>query len=146
MTETRINPGSRVRMHCSLSLADGTEALTTFGEEPLDFRLGDGTLIAALEEHLIGMAAGERHTLLLGADMAYGPRDEALVHDMPLSDFGTPPEPGQIIGFTLPNGEETAGAVREIGTDRVRVDFNHPLAGHNIVFRVDILDVAGGAQ
>jgi len=136
-----IETGSRIRMHFALALADGTEAVSTFEEEPLELTLGDGTLLATLEENLIGLAAGARQTFLLGSDHAYGPRDESLAHNMPLSDFPQRPEVGQIIGFALANGEETAGAVLSVDDERVRVDFNHPLAGRDLVFRVAILEV-----
>lgn len=137
----RIGPGSRVRMHFALNLADGTEAVSTFGEAPLEFVLGDGTLLPNLEENLLGLEAGARQTFLLTPEHAYGPRDAGLVHQMPLGDFAEPPERGQIMAFTLPNGEETPGIVMAVQGDRVEVDFNHPLAGRNLVFRVDVLDV-----
>ena len=137
----RIQPGERVSLHCSLALADGTEVLSTFDEAPLAFTLGDGTLIPALEAHLLGMTSGEQQTFLLGPEMAYGPRDEAQIHELPLSDFSQPPAPGQILSFALPNGEETAARVCEVDGQRAKVDFNHPLSGHNLVFRVAILAV-----
>ena len=128
-------------MHFALNLADGTEAVSTFGEEPLEFVVGDGTLLPVLEENLHGLAAGTRQRFLLTPEHAYGPRDETLVHRMPLGDFSDPPERGQILSFALPNGEETPGTVMAVDGDAVEVDFNHPLAGRNLVFRVEILDV-----
>lgn len=142
MAETRrIHQGSRVRMHFALTLAEGTEAVSTFGEAPLELVMGDGTLLPALESSLHGLAAGTRQTFLLTPEHAYGPRDEGLVHRMPLGDFARPPERGQIIAFSLPHGEEMPGTVLAVDGDTVEVDFNHPLAGRNLVFRVEILEV-----
>jgi FKBP-type peptidyl-prolyl cis-trans isomerase SlpA len=78
---------------------------------------------------------------MLTAEHAYGSRDGGLVHPMPLADFTEPPEPGQIIAFALPNGEQTPGTVISVDGETVEVDFNHPLAGRNLVFRVEILEV-----
>ncbi len=138
-----IGPGTRVRMHFALSLPDGTEAISTFDDEPLEFAWGDGTLRPGLELALLGLKAGDEQTLTLLPEQAYGLHDDALVHDMPRSDFPDliEPEVGQIIAFASPTGEETAGSIRAVDGETVRVDFNNPLAGHDVVFRVRILEV-----
>jgi FKBP-type peptidyl-prolyl cis-trans isomerase SlpA len=138
-----IVPGSAVTLHFSLSLPDGTEAISTFDEEPLSFNVGDKTFQPSMELALYGLKAGDEQTLTLTAAQAYGEPDPALVQEMPLSDFNTDlqPEPDQIISFALPSGEETMGVVREVGETHATVDFNHPLAGHEVVFRVKILEV-----
>ena len=144
-----IGPGTRVRMHFALSLADGTVAYSSFHEEPLVFEWGDGTLRPGLELAVLGLKAGDEQTLTLLPEQAYGLHDEALVHDMPRGDFPDliAPAAGQIIAFRSPTGEETAGAILAVDGDIVRVDFNHPLAGREVVFRVQILAVgpAGAA-
>lgn len=138
-----IVPGSAVTLHFSLSLPDGTSAISTFDEEPLQFHVGDRTFQPAMELALYGLKAGDEQTLTLTPAQAYGEPDPALVQQMPLSDFPAdlPPQPEQIISFALPDGEETMGVVREVGQTHATVDFNHPLAGHEVVFRVRILDV-----
>jgi len=144
MSSTReIVPGSAVTLHFSLSLPDGTEAISTFGEEPLHFHVGDRTFQPAMELALYGLKAGDEQTLTLTPAQAYGEPDPSLIQQMPLSDFPDelPPEPEQIISFALPGGEETMGVVREVGDTHATVDFNHPLAGHPVVFRVRILEV-----
>lgn len=143
-----IAPGSRITLHLSLSFADGTEALSTFGEEPETLVLGDGTLTPGLELALYGLKAGDEQTLTLSAEQAFGFRDEEKIHQMPRTRF--PPEmeltPGQVIGFTTPEGAEVPGTVLELGEDEVTIDFNHPLAGREMVFRVRILEVEGPAE
>ncbi len=138
-----IAPASRVTLHLSLALIDGTEALSTFGEEPFSFVMGDGSLPEGLELALYGLRPGDEQTLRLTPEQAYGRHDDALVRELPRGDFpeDMDPAPGQAIHFTTPAGEETAGRVLEAGPDRVRVDFNHPLAGQELVFRVHILQV-----
>ena len=144
MSEAReIVPGSAVTLHFSLALTDGTEAISTFDEEPLSFYLGDRTFQPSMELALYGLKAGDEQTLTLTPAQAYGEHDPSLVQQMPLSDFSDElqPEPEQIISFALPSGEETMGVVREVGQTHATVDFNHPLAGHEVVFRVKVLEV-----
>jgi len=138
-----ILPGCPVTLHLSIALEDGTEAISTFGEEPVNLTMGDGTLQPGLELALYGLKAGDTQTLSLLPEQAYGLRDPGLIQYMPMTDFEASftPEVGQIIAFSLPNGEEAAGSVIGVDEGRVEVDFNHPLAGHEISFRVEILDV-----
>ena len=138
-----IGPGMRVEMHFALSLTDGTIAYSSFHEEPLVFEFGDGTLRPGLELAVLGLKAGDEQTLTLLPEQAYGLHDAALVHELPRSDFPdlVDPTPGQIIAFESPTGEETAGAILAVEGDRLRIDFNHPLAGREVVFQVKILSV-----
>ena len=139
-----ILPGGHVILHLSIHLEDGTEALSTFGEEPVELQMGDGTLQPGLELAIYGLKAGDTQTLALMPEQAYGLRDPALIQQMPLSDFdgGFTPEKGQIVAFSLPDGEEAPGMILGVEHGRVEVDFNHPLAGHEITFKVEILDVS----
>ena len=141
-----IGPGSEVLMHFTLSLADGTLADTTREGEPLRFVMGDGTLIEGLELVLYGLKQGDLQCLSIGPRDAFGFPDEENIHAMPRSEFPTdiPLEDGLIIGFTTPSGEEVPGAIKEIKDDEVVVDFNHPLAGHEIIFDVEILEIKPG--
>lgn len=138
-----IVPGSAVTLHFSLGLPDGTEAISTFGEEPLSFNVGDRTFQPSMELALYGLKAGDEQTLTLSPAQAYGEPDPALLKEVPLSDFpdSLTPEVEQIISFSLPGGEETMGVVQELHADHAVVNFNHPLAGHEVVFRIQILDV-----
>lgn len=149
MTEQNdaIGPGTAVVMHYRIRLEDGTEADSTFDEEPLSFTVGDGTLIEGLEEALFGLMAGERSTITLAPEQAFGFHEPNNVHVMALSEFGhdLAPEPGQVIGFSTPSGEELPGTVLEVANGFVRVDFNHPFAGHQLEFEVKILKVSPAA-
>ena len=141
MKAPEIAPASRVTLHFALSLMDGSEALSTFEDEPLSFVMGDGSLPEGLELALYGLRRGDEQTLQLAPEQAFGFHDDTLVHQVPREGFPPNTEPGQIIHFTTPAGDDTAGRVLELGPEQVRVDFNHPLAGHVVVFRVVILAV-----
>lgn len=138
-----VRRGSRVLLHFSLSLPDGTEAVSTFGGEPEQVTLGEGSLSEGLEAAIIGLKQGERKTLELPAEQAFGLWNEDKLQSMSRSDFAPDLvlEPGIAIAFTTPSGEEVPGTIVEVGDDWVNVDFNHPLAGADILFAVEILDI-----
>jgi len=138
-----IGPGSRVVMHYTLSLADGTVAERSDEDEPLEFTIGDGTLIEGLELALMGLAAGDSQVLGIDPREAFGFPDPDNIHGIPRAEFDAEDEleEGMIIGFATPGGEEIPGTVVGLGGDLVQVDFNHPLAGHELVFDVRILSV-----
>ncbi len=139
-----ILPGSRVTLHFSLSDAEGNETVSTFGEEPATITLGDGSLSEGLELALYGLTEGAAQTLQLSPEQAFGHREESRVQTLLRSEFpeGIDPEPGLLIAFETNSGEELAGLVLEVEEQQVSVDFNHPLAGQEVIFRVKILDIA----
>lgn len=141
-----IAPGSKVTLHMAMALADGTEAMSTFGEEPVTLTLGDGKLQPGMEMALYGLKVGDTEAVTLTPEQGYGLSDPELLHQIPRDDFPDDivPEPGKIIAFSTPNGDELPGMVTEIGDDLVKVDFNHPLAGRDVLFRVEILAVEQG--
>ncbi len=147
VTALSIGPGSRVRMHYTITLADGTVADTSREGEPLEFVMGDGSLIEGLELALYGLKVGDKQVVTIEPREAFGYPDPDNVHTLPRSEFPADlsPQAGQIMAFTTPSGEEIPGAIVEVGENDVTVDFNHPLAGHEIVFDVEILAIAPGA-
>jgi FKBP-type peptidyl-prolyl cis-trans isomerase SlpA len=146
MPRSEAMPGSTISLHFRLSLTDGTEAFDT-GDEPLTCTLGDGTLLPGLELALYGLRAGEEQTLTLTPEQAWGERSDELLKEMPRSDFPADSEleAGQILAFSLPDGEETMGTVLTVEDDSVLVDFNHPLSGQDVVFQAKMLEVDNSA-
>ncbi len=140
---TKIAPGSNVCVHLSLGLPDGTEALSTFDEEPMRFVLGDGTLTEGLELALYGLEAGSDQTLRVDGNEVFGAWREDRVIWIPLENFDQEiqPEPGQVVAFSNENGETLPGMILETDAERAQVDFNHPLSGRELDFRVQVLSV-----
>lgn len=138
-----IGPGCEVSMFFKLSLPDGTIADAIEEGEPLVFTMGDGTLIEGLEMMLYGLKAGDKECLSIDPRDAFGFPDEENIHTMPRSEFSPEMavEPGTVVAFTTPNGQEVPGTIKEVTDDTVIVDFNHPLAGFEVLFDVQILDV-----
>ena len=105
--------------------------------------MGDGTLVEGLELGLYGLKAGDTQRLVLEPEQAFGLHDPAKLHQLSRSEFSRELElePGVIIGFDTPSGEELPGTVVSLTDALVEVDFNHPLAGRVVVFEVEIIAV-----
>jgi len=138
-----IGPGCEVAMHFSLTLEDGTVADSTIDHDPIRFIMGDGSLIEGLELALYGLKVGDKQVLSIEPREAFGFPDEESIHEMSRSEFPEDMdiEEGMIIEFDTPSGERVPGALKSIKGDTVIVDFNHPLAGHEITFDVEILEI-----
>lgn len=142
--EPTIKPGCEVVLHCSITLEDGTVAESTFDDEPIKVIMGEeDILINGLQLALYGLRAGDREIISVGPENAFGMPEDEAIQDMPVADFpdGMKLETGQIISFSTPDGEEIPGAIMEIGEEMVKVDFNHPLAGHELKFEAEILEI-----
>lgn len=138
-----VSPGSTVTLHLSLTLEDGTVAESTFDGEPFTFTMGEGVLAYGLELALYGLYPGDSQRIELTPEQTFGQRDPANIHRLPRTVFSADLqiEPGVIVGFESPNGDEVGGAVLALDAASVEVDFNHPLAGHVITFDVEIIGV-----
>ncbi len=139
-----IGPGSEVVMHFSITLEDGTLVDSTREEnQPIEFVMGDGTLIEGLELALYGLKQGEKQVLKIGPENTYGFPDDENIFSMDRKTFSADMKlaPGVIVGFDTPSGEELPGTVLKVEEDTVEVDFNHPLSGHEISFEVEIIEI-----
>ncbi|MCP4042920.1 MAG: peptidylprolyl isomerase [Gammaproteobacteria bacterium] len=138
-----MSHGSTVVIHYTLSLGDGTEVDTTQGGEPLQFRIGDGSLEAGLECLLLELLPGDKRRFHLSPGAAFGDPDPASVHTLGRAEFpaGMQLREGVVVGFTTPSGEEIAGTIMDLVGESVVVDFNHPLAGRTLDFEVEIVSV-----
>jgi len=138
-----IEIGSTVTLHFTLAQTDGTEAISTFGGDPTTLVVGGGSLAEGLENTLIGLNQSDKQSVILEQDHAFGPRDEDKLQTMQHADFPADMgiEPGLIVAFETPQGGEVAGIISAIEDQVVTVDFNHPLAGRDVTFTVEILNV-----
>ena len=143
MTEC-VQRESAVLVHFTLKLEDGSTAESTRANgKPALFRLGDGSLSAALEEALLGLKAGETKQFTLAPEEAFGGVSPDLIQYFSRRDFidAGEPEVGAIMLFSGMGGSEMPGVIREVSGDSITVDFNHPLAGHRIQFDVEVLEI-----
>lgn len=140
-TQAPAQNGDLVVVQYVGTLADGT-VFDASQEEPLEFVLGQGMLIPGFEEAITGMQAGEEKTFTLSAEEAYGPRTDET-QEIPLEEFGEQaPEEGMMINIIDPETQQQQPAtVIEVGAETATLDLNHPLAGEELTFEVEVVDV-----
>jgi FKBP-type peptidyl-prolyl cis-trans isomerase SlpA len=144
MTE-RIGAGKRVTLHFSVLLAEGNVVLDSTRErpEPVSFVVGDGSLIPGFEQAINGLKAGDRRSMIIPASKGFGDWNPENLQTFARNyfDAGMALEPGLVVSFADKSKAELPGVVKEVNNDTVLVDFNHPLAGRELVFEVDIIRV-----
>lgn len=144
LSKSTIVVGSRVKLHFSITLENGMVAESSFDDEPVEILIGAGDLHHGLEQTLIGLRAGEKQRRVVPPNQGFGFRDPQAVQALSVNDFPKhiPLDRGVIVEFTTPGGDQVPGIILDTEKDWVKVDFNHPLADHKIIFAVEILEVS----
>jgi FKBP-type peptidyl-prolyl cis-trans isomerase 2 len=125
-------------------LEDGTVfADTTASQEPLQFTLGESQVIPGFEEAVVGMSPGSSKTTEVSAENAYGPRYDEIIQEVPRENMpeGIEPQVGQQLQATTKDGQSMILTVKDVSDATVTLDGNHPLAGHNLVFDIQLLKI-----
>jgi len=130
--------GDTVQVHYTGRLDDGEVFDSSEDGEPLQFRVGEGEVIKGFDDGVRGMQVGERKTIEIEPDDAYGERVEALIQRVPREGINLDAEPqaGMQLTLQLPDGNEIPVAITEVNHDQVTLDANHPLAGQKLIFDV----------
>jgi FKBP-type peptidyl-prolyl cis-trans isomerase SlpA len=149
-TENIIGKESQVTLHYSIRLEDGSIADSSKQyDKPLTLCMGDGSLGETFENKLLGLKAKDKKRFFIKADEAFGLPNPNLVHTLARGSFqAVSPEPGLIVSFEQPDGKEINGVIKGIDTEnnKVTVDFNHPLAGQDVIFELEVVGVADVAS
>jgi FKBP-type peptidyl-prolyl cis-trans isomerase SlpA len=137
-----VAANSLVTLHYRITLPNGQPLISTFEATPATLQLGAGEMLPAMEQLLIGLAAGSRQHFDLEAEQAFGPHRPELVErvkraHMPDEEI----EAMSVMEFTAPDGSRYSGLVREIDAESALIDFNHPLAGKSIRLEVEVIGV-----
>jgi peptidylprolyl isomerase len=141
----QVKQGDTVKVHYHGRLTDGTVFDSSEGRQPLEFEVGGGRVIKGFDEGVKGMSVGEKKTVSIPADDAYGPRQEDMV--IPFERKNFPPDIEPEVGMTLNMHSEDGNAlpvvIREITPDTIMLDANHPLAGEDLIFDIELVDIKG---
>ena len=139
----KIEQGKKVTLNFALSLDDGQIVDSTFDKKPATLVMGDGNLPDGFESFLMGLEAGAKETFHVPPEKAFSQANPNNVQSMKPSDFSADMdlEVGMIISFADANKNELPGVIQSIDEQTVMVDFNHPLAGKSLDFKVEILNV-----
>ncbi len=140
-----IKEGSKVKLHYTGTLDDGSVFDSSLNKQPLEFVVGAGQVIKGFEQGVIGMKLGDKKKIHIPSDQAYGPYNKENIGEFPKSKV--PKEMELKVGVKVflesqSNGGIAIATVLEIKNDTLVLDLNHPLAGKNLNFEVEILDVA----
>lgn len=140
---SQAKAGDTVRVHYTGKLDDGTEFDSSAGREPLEFALGSGQVIPGLEKVVESMTVGEKKSVRIPPEDAYGPRQEKLILEVPKSALPEEIEPA--VGMPLqargPEGEVMKLRVIAVAEEAITMDGNHPLAGQALNFDVELVEI-----
>ena len=143
MDDLMISEGTRVTLNFALVLDDGSEIDSNFEKEPASFSVGDGSLLPGFERALFGLKSGDEATLEILPEEGFGQPNDNNLQTIKRDQFdvGSELEAGMVFSFADAAGGELPGFVKTFDADEVTVDFNHPLAGRTLSFRVAIHNV-----
>ena len=147
MSNKIVEKGMDVKVHYKGTLPENGESFdSSEGRDPLQFSVGKGQMIPGFEEELMGAAVGDKRTFTLSPERAYGQRDDEAILQIPRAQFAQLEEQTSLeIGFQLvaqmPHGPAPF-TVTELSDDVVTADFNHALAGKELTFEVEVVDIS----
>ena len=144
----KVENGHNVKVHYRGTYADGTEFDNSrVRGRTLDFKVGTPRIIRGFNENILGMTQNETKTFTLTADEGYGQVDPKAFNDVPKSQFseGFVFEVGTPVAGQSPNGPFRA-TIHEVHDDYVILNFNHPLAGKDLTFEIEVVSIEGSEQ
>jgi len=139
----QVKKGDKIKVHYNGRLNDGQTFDSSSGREPLEFEVGGGMVIKGFDEGVKGMAVGDKKTITIPFDQAYGPRNPDMIIEMPKDRFPKDMEleVGMPLGMSDGQGQQFEVTIIEIKDDSVTLDANHPLAGQDLIFDLELVEI-----
>ena len=139
----QVKKGDTVKVHYHGKLTDGSTFDSSEGREPLEFEVGGGMVIPGFDTGITGMAIGEKKTIQIPFDEAYGPKQEDMIMEFPKDRFPADlvPEAGMQLNMSNGQGQNIPVVITEVNEDSVTLDANHPLAGEELVFDLELVEI-----
>lgn len=136
-----IKEGDTVKVHYTGKVADGTVFDSSRDREPLEFTIGEGKLIPGFEKAVVGMNIGDSNTVTIPSDEAYGEKRTDMIVDVQRSQIpqDISPEVGQQLQVQQKDGSAIPVVISEITETTVKLDANHPLAGKDLTFDIEVV-------
>lgn len=140
---TQVKAGDTVRIHYTGTLGDGTIFDSSQGGEPLEFTVGSGQIIPGLDGAMEGMSVGDQKTVEIPSEQAYGAYDPQGRQEIPRGQIPDhiPLDVGTQLQMQLPDGRAMPVTVAEVSDETVVLDANHPLAGKDLTFDVEMVEI-----
>lgn len=141
---TQVKPGDTVRIHYTGTLDDGTRFDSSEGRDPLEFTVGSGQIIPGLDKALPGMSVGDSKTVEVPCAEAYGEHQSGAVQSVDRAQIPENIEvkPGLQLQVQTPQGQTVPVVVTEVTESEVTLDANHPLAGRDLTFAIELVEIA----
>ena len=138
-----VKTGDTVKVHYTGKLVDGTVFDTSVGSEPLEFTLGQSQVIAGFEQAVVGMKIGESKTVNIPADQAYGQRRDDMIFEVGRDELSSDidPEVGMQLDTIQSDGSVLTVTITEVSETTVKIDANHPLAGQDLTFDIELVEL-----
>ena len=139
----QVKNGDKVKVHYHGRFTDGTTFDSSEGREPLEFTVGEGNVIKGFDEGVMGMSIGDKKTVSIQAGDAYGDKNDEMLVEFPKEQFPPDmhPEVGMQLNMTNGNGQVILVTIVEVKEDSVILDANHPLAGKDLVFDIELVSI-----
>lgn len=143
LSMTQVKENNTVKVNYTGKLANGQVFDTSEGREPLEFTLGQGQLIPGFEKGVIDMKLNEKKTITIAKEEAYGEVNKDLIQEVKKTELpqDMTPEVGMGLVSKSPDGREVNLMVTEVKEDSIVVDANHPLAGKELIFDLEVVDI-----
>lgn len=143
----QVKSGDTIKVHYHGRLESGETFDSSEGREPLQFEVGAGHVIRGFDDGVTGMTIGEKKTIHIPVDQAYGHRQEEMVIPFPLNQFppDLQPQVGMPLTMTTAQGHPVQVVIVEVGDENVLLDANHPLAGKDLIFDLELVEIEGGS-
>ena len=141
----QVKKGDVVRVHYTGTLLDGSQFDSSVGRSPLEFTVGAGQMIAGFDAGVLGMSVGDKKTIQIDPDNGYGQKDPNAIIEFPASNVpeGMQVEVGMKLNLQNQYGQPVPVEVIEVKEDVIIMDANHFLAGKDLVFEVELVEIVG---
>ena len=140
---SQVKENNTVKVNYTGKLSDGQVFDSSEGKEPLEFTLGQGQLIPGFEKGLIDMKVNEKKTITIAKDQAYGEINKDLIQEVKKTELpqDMTPEVGMGLVSKTPDGQEMNLLVIEVKEESIVIDGNHPLAGKDLIFDLEVVEI-----